>query len=691
MTVETDDDRAQFATNATTGPWTVPYYFLADSELAVTYTNATGVDTLLVLNVDYTVAGAGVAGGGTITTTQAYAAGGQLVIVRNVEFVQPIEYLEGDGFPAKTHERGLDRLTMIAQQLREIVARTIHFPASYGGSTEVGDVATRGGKLLSFDIVTGALAYVTGASGSALDLATQLQGSNGAGLSGFNPTVSYVTATIGQRLEEQISPSSFPWLAKADGTDAGAAINACLAWAATKKLRVEMPSGKFSTTIPIVHPPGVHVQAAGSGGYTALTGAAAGATIIEYSGAGDTWTVDVAGIVRDLQVRPTNYAAVGYSLANYPAGTGNAARGIVLKQSAWAIGCTAIGFSTAAFHNPAGQAVAKFHHCHAFNSATGYLISGTDGTVTDSVAMFCHTAGIDGSAGAFWKYLGNRIEWNARTGIVAGAESVGHGNIFDRNGWEGLSLASGAWGQTWTGNYFSRNGCGGDASQGFGRWSFSIPSDPSFVATTLDRSAQVRIEFQRGLVLCNNRFRHGQSDSNDGCDGPANVYCFAGAVGATAIDDVRIRSNAGDQQDSVTGWNPAAYTNTGARATGTDTPMVAAFVNGFEVGPQVLQTNILKNRVPVAATATTIAVQVPKMSSSWVYIWARTGAAFGSIRAVAGGNGSGGGLLVSAPATDLGTITATAVIAAGAAGSAYDTVTFTFSTSCFATPTVVAA
>src|SRR4051812_40402438 len=123
MTVETDLDRAQYATNATTGPWTVPFYFLASDELAVTYTDAAGVDHTLTLNVDYTVVGAGDPDGGTITTTQAYAAGGQLVILRDMLLTQETEYVDGDGFPAKSHERALDRLTMIAQQLREMFIR----------------------------------------------------------------------------------------------------------------------------------------------------------------------------------------------------------------------------------------------------------------------------------------------------------------------------------------------------------------------------------------------------------------------------------------------------------------------------------------------------------------------------------------------------------------------------------------
>lgn len=232
VTVETDLDRAQYATNATTGPWTVPFYFLANSELAVTYTDAVGVDTLLTLDVDYSVVGAGNEGGGTITTTQAYATGGQLVILRDVAFLQATEYVDGDAFPAKTHERALDRLTMIAQQLREKFGRAITFPASFSGSTEVGDVATRKGKLLGFDAITGALTYITTASGTALALAATLVGSGGAAIVGFlQAGVGAITRPLQTVLREvMVSAMGYGAIGNAPTTDDTVALQALLTY-----------------------------------------------------------------------------------------------------------------------------------------------------------------------------------------------------------------------------------------------------------------------------------------------------------------------------------------------------------------------------------------------------------------------------------------------------------------------------
>lgn len=205
MTVETDLDRAQYATNATTGPWTVPFYFLDETELAVTYTDATGVDALLVIDVDYTVVGVGDEDGGTITTTQAYAAGGQLVILRDVAFIQSVEYQDGDAFPAKTHERALDRLTMIAQQLREVLNRTLRFAASDSNPPQLPTAAARANTVLGFDSA-GNIVPTIPASGSAADvlitLADTSSPAKNSGASGFAYALNYAARTVGWALKQ---------------------------------------------------------------------------------------------------------------------------------------------------------------------------------------------------------------------------------------------------------------------------------------------------------------------------------------------------------------------------------------------------------------------------------------------------------------------------------------------------------
>lgn len=49
----------------------------------------------------------------------------KLILLREIDLTQEIDYIEHDNFPAETHERGLDRLTLLIQQLDEKIARSI--------------------------------------------------------------------------------------------------------------------------------------------------------------------------------------------------------------------------------------------------------------------------------------------------------------------------------------------------------------------------------------------------------------------------------------------------------------------------------------------------------------------------------------------------------------------------------------
>lgn len=155
MTVETDLSRVQYATNGTTGPWSVPFYFLASTDLRVVLTEADGLDVDLALTTHYSVTGAGVPSGGSITTVSAYPSGSTITVLRNVEALQPTDYADTDAFPANTLERNLDRLTMLAQQTGEKVDRAVLLPVSFSGSSTLPGVSGRAGRLLAFDGASG--------------------------------------------------------------------------------------------------------------------------------------------------------------------------------------------------------------------------------------------------------------------------------------------------------------------------------------------------------------------------------------------------------------------------------------------------------------------------------------------------------------------------------------------------------
>ena len=184
MTISTTTSRVSYNGNDVTVGFSFPYLFLANADLVVILYDSLGVGTTQVLDTDYTVTGAGDIAGGTVTMTTAPATGEQLVIYREMDLTQEVDYITGDAFPADTHERALDRLTMIAQQLNETLGRSIKVPVSSSlTSLEVEDLVadsaiivngTADGLIMgpTADEIANAQTYANNASTSASNAAT---------------------------------------------------------------------------------------------------------------------------------------------------------------------------------------------------------------------------------------------------------------------------------------------------------------------------------------------------------------------------------------------------------------------------------------------------------------------------------------------------------------------------------------
>ena len=156
MTVSTTIIKNFHNGNASTTNFAYQFRILEDTDLLVIIrTNSTGAEATKTLSTHYTVAGAGDASGGSITFTAGNvpASGETVVIRRNVPQTQAIDYIANDPFPAETHEEGLDRATMVAQQVGEESDRSIKLSRTNTmTSTEFTVGATeRAGKILAFD------------------------------------------------------------------------------------------------------------------------------------------------------------------------------------------------------------------------------------------------------------------------------------------------------------------------------------------------------------------------------------------------------------------------------------------------------------------------------------------------------------------------------------------------------------
>lgn len=142
MTVQSATSRVDYDGNGVTVDFAVTFRFLENSHLRVIRTViATGVETDLVLDSagadGFTVTGAGSASGGEVTVvTPPVGAGAtqeRITILRNVPATQLLDFIANDAFPAESHERVLDQLTMLHQQQGEQLDRAITVPVSSEG------------------------------------------------------------------------------------------------------------------------------------------------------------------------------------------------------------------------------------------------------------------------------------------------------------------------------------------------------------------------------------------------------------------------------------------------------------------------------------------------------------------------------------------------------------------------------
>lgn len=128
MTVASQVSRVFYAGNGSTQLFAVPFYFLENSHLLVTLVSGT-TESVQILTTNYTVVGSGNQAGGSITMVVAPPLGSQLIIQRDVPATQETDYQANDPFPAESHERALDKLTMLVQQNKTNYVNSIRGPS----------------------------------------------------------------------------------------------------------------------------------------------------------------------------------------------------------------------------------------------------------------------------------------------------------------------------------------------------------------------------------------------------------------------------------------------------------------------------------------------------------------------------------------------------------------------------------
>ena len=110
--VQTTAYAISYTGNGTTTAFSFPYSYASSAHLVVTVDAVTKT-----LGTDYTVSDAGPASTCTVTFTTAPAASTVVLITRVTALTQLVDYVDNDNFPAETHEKAIDKLTLAIQEL----------------------------------------------------------------------------------------------------------------------------------------------------------------------------------------------------------------------------------------------------------------------------------------------------------------------------------------------------------------------------------------------------------------------------------------------------------------------------------------------------------------------------------------------------------------------------------------------
>lgn len=162
MTIASQTSRISYVGDGVTVSYAAPFYFAANADLVVILQDTLGNQVIQVLGTNYNLTGATLSAGGTCTFVTAPTTGYLVTIYRDPAVTQATSYNNNDPFPAKSHELALDKLTTIAQRLKDQISRTLH--QTEGEPTMVTALATialRKNRLLGFD-TNGVPTYVIG-------------------------------------------------------------------------------------------------------------------------------------------------------------------------------------------------------------------------------------------------------------------------------------------------------------------------------------------------------------------------------------------------------------------------------------------------------------------------------------------------------------------------------------------------
>lgn len=171
------EPHVQYTAGAGNTIFTIPFEFFDNADIVAT---VDGVAQVLV--TDYTLAGAGTTGGGTLTFGTPLSGGEVVTIYRDVPVARLTDYQNNGDLRAASFNTDLDRIVAMVQQQERDIGRGIRVtPSDTAATLTLPMVADRANLYLGFD-ASGNVAAVEGTSGLLKNDLASLDAGKGASL-----------------------------------------------------------------------------------------------------------------------------------------------------------------------------------------------------------------------------------------------------------------------------------------------------------------------------------------------------------------------------------------------------------------------------------------------------------------------------------------------------------------------------
>ena len=152
MTISTAASPLSYAGNGSTTAFPITWAYISKAHVVATLRNSSGVETVQILDTNYTLTDPDDTG--TLTMTIAPAVGETLVITSEPPNTQETNFPLGGPFPASSVEKTVDLASQVSQKIQDLVDRALLVPKTDTRSTsqlELPNETDRASKFLSFD------------------------------------------------------------------------------------------------------------------------------------------------------------------------------------------------------------------------------------------------------------------------------------------------------------------------------------------------------------------------------------------------------------------------------------------------------------------------------------------------------------------------------------------------------------